>query len=243
MVNVINYAIAHDGVIPYFQGIHDNDLGTIHHYESLMRIRDEDGKIYYPGEFLDVARSYGLLYDSISKIMIQKVFDRFKDYPQLSVSINLGLRDIKNDDITEIIYDNLASVSHPENFVFEILENEDIEAYEYMVSFVDKIHSLGGMISIDDFGSGYSNLQHILSIQTDFLKLDGSIVRNCHVDRESENMVALMGAWRDLSSKKMSIVAEYVENKEIQKKLILYGIDYSQGYLFSKHSPQIGELI
>ncbi len=241
MVNVINYAIAHDGIIPYFQGIHDNDLGTIHHYESLMRIRDEDGKIYYPGEFLDVARSYGLLYDSISKIMIEKVFDMFKKYPQLSVSINLGLRDIKNDDITELIYDNLVSASHPENFVFEILENEDVEAYEYLVSFVDKIHSLGGRISIDDFGSGYSNLQHILSIQADFLKLDGSIVRNCHVDRESENLVALMGAWRDLSSRKMSIVAEYVENKEIQKKLILYGIDYSQGYLFSKPSPQIGE--
>lgn len=242
MVNVINYAIAHDGVVPYFQGIHDNELGTIHHYESLMRIKDEDGKIYYPGEFLDVARSYGLLYDSISRIMIQKVFDKFRDYPQLSVSINLGLRDIKNDEITEIIYDNLSSVKHPENFVFEILENEDIEEYGSLVSFVDKIHSLGGMISIDDFGSGYSNLQHILSIQADFLKLDGSIIRNCHVDRESENLVALMGAWKDLSSRKMAIIAEYVENKEIQKKLIMYGIDYSQGYLFSKPSPQIGDV-
>ena len=242
MVNVVNYAIAHDGVIPYYQGIHDNELGTIHHYESLMRIKDENGKIYYPGEFLDVARSYGLLYDSISKIMIEKVFDQFRNYPQLSVSINLGLRDIKNDDVTEIIYDNLSSVSHPENFVFEILENEDVEAYEYLVSFVDKIHSLGGRISIDDFGSGYSNLQHIVSIKADFIKLDGSIIRNCHVDRESENLVALMGAWKDLASRKLSIVAEYVENKEIQKKLIMYGIDYSQGYLFSKPSPQIGEV-
>ena len=242
MVNVVNYAIAHDGVIPYYQGIHDNELGTIHHYESLMRIKDEDGKIYYPGEFLDVARSYGLLYDSISKIMIEKVFNQFRNYPQLSVSINLGLRDIKNDDVTEIIYDNLSSVNHPENFVFEILENEDVEAYEDLVSFVDKIHSLGGRISIDDFGSGYSNLQHIVSIKADFIKLDGSIIRNCHVDRESENLVALMGAWKDLASRKLSIVAEYVENKEIQKKLIMYGIDYSQGYLFSKPSPQIGEV-
>ncbi len=242
MVNVINYAIDHDGVIPYFQGIHDNQLGTIHHYESLMRIKDEDGKIYYPGDFLDVARSYGLLYDSISRIMIEKVFDKFKNYPQLSVSINLGIRDIKNSEITEIIYDNLASIKHPENFVFEILENEDIEEYEYLVSFVDKIHSLGGRISIDDFGSGYSNLQHILSIQADFLKLDGSIIRNCHVDQESENLVALMGAWKDLSSRKMEIVAEYVENREIQKKLLMYKIDYSQGYLFSKPSPQIGEV-
>ena len=201
---------------------------------------DEDGRIYYPGDFLEVARSYGLLYDSISKIMIGKVFEKFRPLEKLSVSINLGLRDIKNPEVTELIYDFLPTVDHPENFVFEILENEDVDDYEHMVDFVDKIHALGGRISIDDFGSGYSNLQHILSIQADFLKLDGSIIRNCTVDRDCENLVALMGAWRDLSTRKMEIIAEYVENQEIQDKMKLYGIDYSQGYLYSKPSPEIG---
>ncbi len=240
MVNVINYAIAHDRIIPYYQGIYDNESGSIHHYESLMRLEDENGQIYYPGDFLDVARSYGLLYDSISKTMIEKVFEEFRDRENLSVSINLGLRDIKNAEVTDLIYDFLPTVDHPENFVFEILENEDFDDYEYMVNFVDRIHGLGGRISIDDFGSGYSNLQHILSIQADYLKLDGSIVRNCNVDRDSENLVALMGGWRDLSTRKMQIIAEYVENQDIQDKMKLYGIDYSQGYLFSKPSPEIG---
>ena len=67
MVNVINYAIAHDKVIPYYQGIYDNKTNCIHHYESLMRLEDENGKVYYPGSFLDVARSYGLLYDNIRR--------------------------------------------------------------------------------------------------------------------------------------------------------------------------------
>ena len=58
----------------------------------------------------------------------------------------------------------MASVKHPGNFVFEILENEDIDEYDVMVAFVDRIHALGGKISIDDFGSGYSNLQHLMSV-------------------------------------------------------------------------------
>ena len=108
-----------------------------------------------------------------------------------------------------------------------------------MVRFVDKIHKLGGLISIDDFGSGYSNLQHIVSIHSDYIKIDGSIVRNCCKDQESENLVALISGWKNLSTREIQIVAEYVENEEIQKKLNRYGIDYSQGYLFSKPSPEL----
>ncbi|SEL27413.1 EAL domain-containing protein [Ruminococcus albus] len=239
MVNVINYAINHDKVIPYFQGIHDNKTHTVHHYESLMRLEDENGKIYYPGSFLDVARSYGLLYDSLSKTMITKVFDRFKDVTDKCVSINIGMRDIKNREIVDYIYDFLTTVKHPENFVFEILENEDIDDYDTLVAFVDKIHDLGGQISIDDFGSGFSNLKHIASIHCDYLKIDGSIVRNCTKDEQCANLIELIAGWKRLSKHKMRIIAEFVENQEIQDLLMEYNIDYSQGYLFSKPCPEI----
>lgn len=239
MVNVINYAIANDGVVPYFQGIYDNKQLRIHHYEALMRLQDENGKIYYPNSFLDIARNYGLLYDEISKIMIRKVFDRFRDKDHLSVSLNLGIRDIKNKEITELIYDELSRSPHPENYVFEILENEDISDYNELVAFVDRVHELGGLISIDDFGSGFSNLQHLLSIHSDFLKIDGSIVVNCCNNKESENVIALIMGWKKLGARKISIVAEFVENDDIQQKLMMYDVDYSQGYLFSKPSPHL----
>ena len=239
MVNVINYAIAHDKVIPYYQGIYDNSTNRIHHYESLMRLEDENGRIYYPGSFLDVARSYGLLYDSLSKIMIKKVFERFKEVAGRSVSINLGIRDIKNRDVVDYIYDRLSTVSHPENFVFEILENEDIDDYDLLVAFVDKIHELGGQISIDDFGSGFSNLQHIASIHSDYLKIDGSIVKKCVEDEQSANLIALISGWKRLSNRKVRIIAEFVENQAIQDLLLDFGIDFSQGYLFSKPAPEI----
>lgn len=241
IVNVINYAIMHDGVVPYFQGIYDNVEKRIHHYESLMRLMDENGKVYYPNSFLDIARSFGVLYDQISMIMTRKVFDKFRNFEDKSVSINIGIRDIKNKEVLELIFDSLSQVAHPENFVFEILENEDIEDYNELVSFVDRVHELGGKISIDDFGSGFSNLQHVLSIHSDFLKIDGSIIRNCCANPESENIIALIAAWKRLSNRKIGIVAEFVENEEIQEKVIGYEVDFSQGYLFSRPSPDILE--
>ena len=239
MVNVINYAIANDGVIPFFQGIYDNKQGRIHHYEALMRLKDESGKLYNPDSFLDVARSYGLLYDSISKQMIRKVFKVFRDDAENSVSINLGMRDIKNRSITSYIYDFLSTAPHPENFVFEILENEDIDDYDYLFAFVNHIHSLGGRISIDDFGSGYSNLYHIASIQSDYIKIDGSIIKKCCDEKASENLVALISGWKQLSSHSIQIIAEYVDNEAVQEMLMEYDIDYSQGYLFSRPTSDI----
>ncbi|MBP5491624.1 MAG: EAL domain-containing protein [Clostridiales bacterium] len=242
MVNVIHYAITHNKVVPYFQGIYDNEKKTIHHYESLMRILDENGRIYYPNSFLDIARSYGVFYDEMSKIMIRKVFERFRDETERSVSINIGLRDILNKEVLELIYDCLSQAKHPENFTFEILENEEIEDYNVLVAFADRVHELGGKIAIDDFGSGFSNLQHILSIHSDFIKIDGSIIRKCCVNKDSENIIALITGWKKLSSHQISIVAEYVENQDIQDKLVSYGVDFSQGYLFSKPASELLDL-
>ena len=239
IVNVINYALTHDKVIPYFQGIYDNRIKRISHYESLMRLEDENGRIYTPDKFLGVARNYGLLYDSLSMSMVKKVLQIFKDAGDRSISINLGMRDITNEKLVEYILDFLSMCEHPENLIFEILENEDVDDYEAMVRFVDNVHRLGGKISIDDFGSGYSNLQHIAKIHSDFIKIDGSIIRNCCNDPESERLVVMIASWKNLSTRSVDIVAEYVENREIQELLEKHGIDYSQGYLFSKPSPHI----
>ena len=97
------------------------------------------------------------------------------------------------------------------------------------------------MIAIDDFGSGFSNLQHLLSIHSDYLKIDGSIVKECNVNPASEGLVKMISGWYRASGQNAKLIAEYVENEAIQKKLLEYGIDYSQGYLFSKPAPEVPE--
>lgn len=239
MVDVINYALANGKVVPHFQGIYDNKAGCINHYEALMRLEDEKGRVYYPNSFLNIARYYGLLYDSISMMMVKKVLEKFKDSEETGVSINLGMRDIRNREIIDYIYDFLSVVKHPELFTFELLENEDIDDYNSMIEFVDKIHELGGKIAIDDFGSGFSNLQHVINLEIDVVKIDGSIVKNCCDDPGSENLIALMSMWKSQVHNNIRMVAEFVENEAIQNKLLEYNIDYSQGYYFSKPSANV----
>lgn len=204
-----------------------------------MRLKDENGRMYSPAAFMEVARAYGLLYDALSMEMIRKVFDAFKDNENESVSINLGMRDIKNEELTRYICSFLSTARHPEHFIFEILENEDVDEYETLLRFVDSIHKLGGKTSIDDFGSGYSNLLHVVSIPADFLKIDGSIIRECCNNKASEILVQLISTWKTMNERDARIVAEFVENEAIQDKLLRYHIDYSQGYLFSKPVPEI----
>ena len=113
-----------------------------------------------------------------------------------------------------------------------------MDEYETLLRFVSRIHKLGGKISIDDFGSGYSNLQHVVNIPADYLKIDGSIVKECCTNKASEGLVQLISSWNRISGRDTRIIAEFVENEAIQDKLLQYGIDYSQGYLFSKPAPE-----
>ena len=79
----------------------------------------------------------------------------------------------------------------------------------------------------------------MLSIHTDYLKIDGSIVRKCCESSEAELLITLIMGFKKMSSQKIRVVAEFVENQAIQKTLLKHGIDYSQGYLFSRPTPDI----
>ena len=111
-----------------------------------MRLKDENGRMYSPAAFMEVARAYGLLYDALSMEMIRKVFDAFKDNENESVSINLGMRDIKNEELTRYICSFLSTARHPEHFIFEILENEDVDEYETLLRY-DIEYSQGYLFS------------------------------------------------------------------------------------------------
>ena len=92
-------------------------------------------------------------------------------------------------------------------------------------------------IAIDDFGSGYSNLNHIINLDIDYIKIDASIIKNIDKDENSEHIVKLLVEF----SKKLGIktIAEFVSSKEIFEKVKKLGIDYSQGYYFSEPQKEI----
>ncbi|MCM1225848.1 MAG: EAL domain-containing protein [Clostridium sp.] len=232
MLTILNNAVSNDLVIPYFQGIRDNTRGRIDMYESLMRIEDVEGNIYSPYQFMDIAKEYGYYLD-ISEIMINKVLNIFRERDE-NVTINMNISDVYNYKTVHSILEFLKKAPNPENFVFELTETEEIKDYQVIFEFVQKVRESGGKIAIDDFGSGFSNIVHIFKIPSDFIKIDGEIIRNITSDVYALEFLEMISDWSRRHSKE--IIAEYVEDKRIQKIVERHKIRFSQGYLYSKPS-------
>ena len=116
--------------------------------------------------------------------------------------------------------------------VFEILESENFSDYDFLEEFVLKYKKLGVKIAIDDFGSGYSNFIRIIRLKPDYLKIDGSLIKNIDKDNNSYEIVKSIIAF----SKTLDIktIAEYVHSEEIFNLLLELDVDEFQGYYFGK---------
>ncbi len=232
MIMILNNAISNNLVTPFFQGIRDNSRGEIDMYESLMRIADSEGNIYTPYHFMDIAKEYGY-YADISSIMINKVMNIFRNRKE-NVTINMNIIDVYNYKIVHSILKFLETAPHPEHFIFELTETEEIEDYQVIFEFVEKVHNAGGKIAIDDFGSGFSNIVHVFKIPSDYIKIDGEIIKNITTDVYALEFLEMISKWSKKHSKE--IIAEFVENISIQGIVEQNGIRFSQGYLYSKPS-------
>lgn len=230
MIMVLKDAISNDRIVPYFQGIRDNSCGSIFMYESLMRIEDANGNVYTPYQFMDIAKEYGY-YADISYIMINKVLEIFRDRTE-KVTINMNISDVYNYKIIHSILKFLRSAPHPENYVFELTETEEIVEYPVIFEFVEQVHEAGGSIAIDDFGSGFSNIVNVFKIKSDYIKIDGEIIRNIGSDVYALEFLEMISQWAKKHCKE--IIAEFVENIGIQEILDKNQIRFSQGYLYSK---------
>ncbi len=234
--NKIKDAIVFDHIVPFFQPI-VNQKGEIIKYETLMRMEETlDDKTEYisPFKFLDIAVRTKQ-YIAISSLVISKGLDILSKTDK-DISINISFLDI-NDTNFLIFLDKKFSTIKEEDckrIVFEILESDSIANYDILKEFIVKYRKLGVRIAIDDFGSGYSNFSHIMEIRPDFLKIDASLVKDIHTDRDSYELVKSIVVLS--SSMGMKTIAEYVHCKEVFDLLLELGIDEFQGYYFS--APQ-----
>ncbi|WP_297426460.1 EAL domain-containing protein [Clostridium sp.] len=226
----IRDAIAENRIVPFFQPIVNNRLGSIEKCEALIRMIDENGEIIPPYFFLDIAKRAGL-YKELTIIMLNKVFEALykTDY---EISINLLLQDIVNREIRSLIIQKLEGAANPKKVVFEIVESEGIENFNEVTEFIKEIKKYGSKIAIDDFGTGYSNFSYLMKLNVDYIKIDGSIIRNVHKDKSAEIVTKTIVTF----AKELGIetIAEFVSEEEIYNKIKDMNIDYSQGYYFSE---------
>jgi diguanylate cyclase (GGDEF)-like protein/PAS domain S-box-containing protein len=203
------------------------------HYELLLRMRDETGKIVAPDNFITAAERYGIT-PSIDRWVIENAFrwlvSEADERARLSMcSINLSGQSLGDDKFLPYVIDQFhRSGLDATKICFEITETAAIASFSQANRFIQALKELGCKFALDDFGTGLSSFGYLKHFPVDFLKIDGSFVKEILHDPIDREMVRSINEIGHLTGKQT--IAEFAENNEIINMLRSLGVDYAQGY-------------
>ena len=203
------------------------------HYELLLRLRDENGRIVSPDNFIAAAERYGIT-PAIDRWVIENAFrwlvsEADEREKLVLCSINLSGQSLGDDKFLPFVIDQFnRSGIEGAKICFEITENEAVRSFSQANRFIQALKAHGCKFALDDFGKGQSSFGYLKHFPVDFLKIDGSFVRGILHDPIDREMVRSINEIGHLTGKQT--VAEFAENAEIIQMLKSLGIDYAQGY-------------
>jgi diguanylate cyclase (GGDEF)-like protein/PAS domain S-box-containing protein len=209
------------------------------HYELLLRMRDEAGKIVTPDQFIVAAERYGLT-PNIDRWMIEHALrwlvSEADEREKLELcSINLSGQSLGDDKFLPFVIDHFhRSGIDASKICFEITETAAIASFSQANRFIHALKELGCRFALDDFGTGLSSFGYLKHFPVDFLKIDGSFVKEILHDPIDREMVRSINEIGHLTGKQT--IAEFAENMEIVEMLRSLGVDYAQGYAIA--TPQ-----
>lgn len=208
------------------------------YYEVLLRLRDEQGNLVLPMTFIPAAERYDLM-RLIDQWVIRTLFSnwtRVVGDKQRMYAINLSGCSINDDQFLDFLYKQFTLYSIlPQCICFEITETVAIANLSKASQFIQSLQRMGCHFALDDFGVGMSSFAYLKSLPVDYLKIDGSFIRNI-VENPVDN--AIVTAIRHISSVMgIQTIAEFVENDAILKQITTLGIDYAQGYAIAVPRP------
>ena len=230
---ILEEILEQDGVFPYFQGIHDIKTKEIIGYEVLARIKMDD-EIISAGSFIGDFIKFGLIEQldrkiqnkTVSCLSKKKIFDKL-------IFFNLSRSFIHNISNFEDFIQKCENLKIPlENIVFEITEEEAITDINTVREVIRIAKSKNMKFALDDFGAGYSTFSYIKYFDIDFIKIDGSLVKD--VSKNKDNQIILEGIIHISNLKGIKTIAEWVENEDDLETLKKLGIDYVQGFYLSR---------
>jgi len=203
------------------------------HYELLLRMRDEAGRIVAPDNFIVAAERYGIT-PNIDRWVIENAFrwlvSEADERERLAMcSINLSGQSLGDDKFLPFVIDQFQkSGIEASKICFEITETAAVASFSQANRFIQALKELGCKFALDDFGTGLSSFGYLKHFPVDFLKIDGSFVREILHDPIDREMVRSINEIGHLTGKKT--IAEFAENAEIIQMLTSIGVDYAQGY-------------
>ncbi len=240
-VSEINRALEQERLCLYVQDIVTAADDTARHFEILVRMLDDHGRVWLPGAFLPAAERYSLA-PAIDRWVIRNAFAWMANNPVGAdeiYAINLSGRSLTGDGFLGFVLGELdAHGVRPSNVCFEITETAAISNLAFARSFMDTLRRRGCRFALDDFGSGLSSFTYLKDLPVEFLKIDGSFVRDIHVDRVHYSIVRSMNDVGHAMG--MFTIAEFVDSTAVLERLREIGVDGLQGYRYSRPHP-LGE--
>jgi len=231
-VRMVKKALDEDRLFPVFQKIEKYEEYDT--YECLVRIKQNE-KLISPLVFLDAIKRTKY-YTELTKVMIKKSFEKFRG-TDTHFSINLSFEDISNKHLVSFLENTIKETNMARQLILEILESESINNFKLVKNFAKRMQDSGVRISIDDFGSGYSNFARILELNPDIIKIDGSLIKNIHEDKKSFIIVkTIVNFAKELG---IQTVVEFVHNQEVLEKTKELQVDGYQGYFIAEPMEKI----
>ena len=209
-------------------------------FEVLCRLRDDDGHLIAPIDFLEVANQAGLA-SQLDRQIITAVFEWFRRRPDAlamtrKCAINLASATLSDREFALFI--RQLTREHrvaPEKICFEITESNAIDDVECSRSVVQELRAEGFRISIDDFGTGFATYSYLKRYEVDEIKIDGTFVTALGENQIDIEIVQSMV--RVAKMLKVKTVAEFVSSDELRAQVLLLGVDYVQGYAIGMPQP------
>jgi diguanylate cyclase (GGDEF)-like protein len=237
--NYLLKAIKEDRIVPVFQPIIDlrkrgiNKQRNINQYEALMRIKDENGNLLLPYEYIKIAEEFSFIED-IDLIMIEKSLKLVKKGGgNTTLHLNLSGKELTSFDFVNKV-EKLVKDSGipPKNITFEITETAAINNIESAASFIETFKSKGFKFALDDFGIGFSSLFYLKKLNVDYVKIDGYFVEDINTSEDTYRLVVALNSMAKAFN--IKTIAEYASSYEIIEKLKEAGVDYAQGFYIGK---------
>ena len=223
-----------EGFVPLSENAH-----AIKHYETLVRMTDSSGKDISPMSFIPAAERYHLMPD-IDRWVIKNTFQTIATaLPQRTdtiYTINISGQSLSDANFLKFVTSQLENHNVcPKNICFEITETAAITHFNHALRLISSLRSLGCSFALDDFGTGLSSFTYLRSLPVQYLKIDGSFVRNIQDDPIDYAMVSTINQIGQLMG--LTTIGEYVESQCILEKVKEIGIDYAQGHGVAETSP------
>jgi len=229
-------AIDNDAFALRYQPIVQISSGETTHHEVLLRLRADNGQLIAPDAFLPAAVRFGLMAE-IDTWMIENAIKALSEFREgnsdLRFSVNLSANAFEAENLGAFVGAQLKKYDVPANTViFEITESLAVRHLSHVEQQIAVLRELGCEVALDDFGTGYSSFSYIQQLSVDYIKIDGSFIKDLVNKRVDQKMVQLIGEIGREAG--MKTIAEYVQSSDCLSLLGKLGIDYAQGYYIGR---------